>query len=179
MAVRVRWNAIGRTDAPVTVVEFTDYQCPFCKRFHVATFTDLKKKYIDTGRVRWVIRDLPLDFHPYALQAAEAVQCAGEQGQFWQMHDALLSTERPPDNEVINASAERLSLNLADWHSCLQSGKFTDEIQKEVTEAAALQFRGTPTFIVARTATMLDGEVIVGAKSLFDFQSIINGLLRD
>src|SRR5690348_16641353 len=77
--------AIGSQNEPVTMVEFTDFQCPFCYRFHVNTFNELKKNFIDTGKVRFVSRDLPLDFHPNAMQAAQAGRCAGEQGQFWPM----------------------------------------------------------------------------------------------
>jgi protein-disulfide isomerase len=75
--------SIGSKDAPLTMVEFTDFQCPFCERFHTSTFADLKRDYIDTGKLRFVSRDLPLDFHPNAMQAAEAGRCAGEQGQYW------------------------------------------------------------------------------------------------
>src|ERR1017187_2441884 len=74
---------LGSKDAPITMVEFTDYQCPFCQRFHLSTFSDLKKNYIDTGKVRFYSRDMPLDFHPNALRAAQAARCGGEQGQFW------------------------------------------------------------------------------------------------
>src|SRR5262245_41431233 len=72
---------IGNKDAPITIVEFTDYQCPFCQRFHVTTFADLKKNYIDTGKVRFYSRDMPLDFHPNAMRAAQASRCAGDQNQ--------------------------------------------------------------------------------------------------
>ena len=76
---------LGAPDAPVTVVEFMDYQCPYCKRFIQSTFPLLKRDFIDTGKVRWIVRDLPLDFHPNARKAAQAAHCAGEQGKFWKM----------------------------------------------------------------------------------------------
>src|SRR5262245_10109126 len=79
MAVAQGWYALGRDDAPLTIVEFSDYQCPYCRRFHLETFPELKKNYVDTGKVRFVSRDLPLDFHPNALRAAEAARCAGDQ----------------------------------------------------------------------------------------------------
>src|SRR5665213_2353557 len=82
--------SLGSNDAPVTIVEFTDYQCPFCRGFESTTFSEIRKKYIDTGKVRFVVRDLPLaEMHPDAMQAAEAAHCAGDQGQFWRMHDVL------------------------------------------------------------------------------------------
>jgi protein-disulfide isomerase len=85
------WYAIGRADAPVTLVEFADYQCPFCKKSHTDAYAELKKIYIDTGKVRFVSRDLPLEFHPLALKAAEAVRCAGDQNKYWELRDALYS----------------------------------------------------------------------------------------
>src|SRR3989440_6854912 len=80
---------LGRADAPVTLVEFADYQCPFCQRFFATTLPALKKDYIDTGKLRYVFRDFPLDMHAHARQSAEAAHCAGEQGKYWAMHDAL------------------------------------------------------------------------------------------
>src|SRR3989338_5451600 len=82
---------LGKADAPVTVVEFTDYQCPFCRRFHQSAFEEIKKNYIDTGKVRFVSRDLPLDIHANAARAAHAARCAGEQGKFWEMRHLLIA----------------------------------------------------------------------------------------
>src|SRR5262249_34610175 len=82
MAVGDGWYAVGRDDAPVTIVEFSDYECPFCRRFHLETFPELKKNYVDTGKVRFVSRDLPLDIHANAFRAALTARCAGDQGRF-------------------------------------------------------------------------------------------------
>src|SRR5579863_5020357 len=82
--------ALGRPDAPLTVVEFTDYQCPYCRRFHAESWPRFKRDWIDTGKVRFIVRDLPLEIHSAARPAAQAAHCAGEQGQFWRMHDLLL-----------------------------------------------------------------------------------------
>ena len=80
---------LGDKNAPLTVVEFTDYQCPFCQRFHVTSYPDLKKNYIDTGKVRFYSRDLPLDFHANAMRAAQAARCANDQGQYWKMREIM------------------------------------------------------------------------------------------
>ena len=96
MSVGNGWYSLGRPDAPVTLVEFGDYQCPFCKQFHTTAYSDLKKNYIDTGKVRFVSRDLPLEFHPFALRAAEAARCAGDQGKYWEMRDALYASAPSP-----------------------------------------------------------------------------------
>ena len=82
-------NMLGSKNAPLTMVEFTDYQCPFCQRFHTTVFNDLKKNYVDTGKLRFYSRDLPLDFHSNALRAAQAARCAADQGQFWTLRDLM------------------------------------------------------------------------------------------
>ena len=83
------FQMLGSKTAPMTMVEFTDYQCPFCQHFHVTTFGELKKNYIDTGKVRFYSRDLPLDFHPNAMRAAQAARCAIDQGKYWQIRDVM------------------------------------------------------------------------------------------
>lgn len=180
MSVESGWHSLGRADAPVTIIEFTDYQCPYCKRFHSGTFEELKKSYIDTGKVRWVIYDLPLKIHPLALNAAEAALCAGDQGKFWELHDMLLSTDAPPDDGLIEKSAEGLSLDIKGLQSCLKSGKYSAEVQKEGAQATALQIIHTPTFLVAKsTKDKLDGVVILGAQPFATFQSAIDALLKN
>jgi protein-disulfide isomerase len=110
--------SLGSSDAPVTIVEFTDYQCPFCRRFESTTFSEIRKKYIDTGKVRFVVRDFPLaEMHPDAMQAAEAAHCAGDQGQFWPMHDALFSDSNKLGKSGLIDSAENLKLDMEVFRS--------------------------------------------------------------
>lgn len=178
MRVDNGWYAIGRADAPVTLVEFGDYQCPFCKQFHTAAYADLKKNYIDTGKVRFVSRDLPLDFHPFALRAAEATRCAADQGKYWEVRDALLANSAPPSDEIIKKTVENLSLDTASFQACLDSDQHKAEVQKDASEAVALQISGTPTFVLAKSAKdKLDGVRIVGAQPFATFQSAIEDLL--
>jgi protein-disulfide isomerase len=173
------WYAIGRVDAPVTLVEFADFQCPFCKKFHTEAYSELKKNYIDTGKVRFVSRDLPLEFHPFALKAAEAARCAGDQNKYWELRDALYSNAAPPNDEVINKSVETLSLDKSALQSCLASEKYKADVQKDATEAVTLQISGTPTFVLAKTAKdKLDGVRIVGAQPFVTFRTVIEGLLK-
>jgi protein-disulfide isomerase len=179
MSVGNGWYSLGRADAPVTLVEFGDYQCPFCKRFHTDAYAELKKSYIDTGKVRFVSRDLPLEFHPLALKAAEAARCAGDQGKYWELRSALYSDSAPPDESVIKKAAEGLSLDVGALQSCIASDKYNADVQKDATEAAALQISGTPTFVLAKSAKdKLDGVRIVGAQPFAAFQSAIDGLLK-
>jgi protein-disulfide isomerase len=117
-------------------------QCPFCKTFHTNAYAALKKTYIDTGKVRFVSRDLPLAFHPFALRAAEATRCAGDQGKYWELRDALYGNASPPDDESIKKAVVGLSLDVKSFQTCLDSAKHKAEIQKDASEAAALQISG-------------------------------------
>jgi protein-disulfide isomerase len=173
------WYFIGRADAPVTLVEFADYQCPFCKRFHTDAYAELKKNYIDTGKVRFVSRDLPLEFHPFAMKAAEAARCAGDQNKYWELRDALYSNVAPPNEEVIKKAVQSLSLDAKGFQACLDSDKYKADVQKDASEAATLQISGTPTFVLAKSAKdKLDGVRIVGAQPFAAFQAAIEGLLK-
>jgi protein-disulfide isomerase len=179
MTIGNGWYAIGRADAPVTLVEFADYQCPFCKKFHTDAYAELKKNYIDAGKVRFVSRDLPLEFHPFALKAAEAVRCAGDQNKYWELRDALYSNAAPPNDDVIKKAAEGLALDAKGLQACLDSDKYKTDVQKDASEAAKLQISGTPTFVLARSAKdKLDGVRIVGAQPFSAFQAAIDGLLK-
>src|SRR5262249_13967092 len=108
MKVDKGWPALGQSNAPVTIVEFTDLLCPYCQKAHEATFQKLKENYIDTGKVRFISRDLPLPAHAYALKAAEAVHCAGEQGKFWQLRDEILAggKQQPVEDDVLNLAGK-------------------------------------------------------------------------
>lgn len=162
---------MGSKDAPLTMVEFTDFQCPYCQRFHVQTFAELKRDYIDTGKLRFVSRDLPLDFHPNAMQAAEAARCAGEQGQFWAMRDQMNSNPEKLDMNNLVSWAQDLKLNVAGFRSCVESQKYKNAIQTDILAAQRIGANGTPSFVVGKsTPDGVDGELIVGAMpySMFD-----------
>ena len=179
MSVGTGWYALGRDDAPVTVVEFTDYQCPFCRRFETDTFAQLKKDYIDTGKVRFVSRDLPLDFHPNAPAAAMAARCAGEQHKFWEMRDAMMldtATDLGPDS--ILKYGQKTNLDMTAFGGCLKDKKYTSAIQKDAADAGALGISGTPSFVIGKTAKdEIAGIRIVGAVPYAVFDSTIKDLL--
>ena len=180
MNVGSGWYSIGNADAPVTLVEFADFQCPFCKKFHNDAYAELRKHYIDTGKVRFVSRDLPLEFHPFALKSAEAARCAGDQGKYWELRDALYSNSAPPNDEVISKAVETLSIDKASFQACMSSEKHKAEVQKDASEAATLQISGTPTFVLAKSAKdRLDGVRIIGAQQFVAFQAAIDGLLKN
>lgn len=171
--------AIGSKDAPLTMVEFTDFQCPFCQRFHVSTFADLKKNYIDTGKLRFVSRDLPLDFHPNAMQAANAGRCAGEQGQFWAMRDRMNSNPDKLDINNLMNYAQDLKLDVAAFRGCVESQKYKDAIQADANTAQQIGANGTPSFVLGKTtADGVDGELIIGAMPYQVFDQKLKDLAR-
>jgi protein-disulfide isomerase len=179
MSVGQGWYAMGREDAPVTMVEFTDYQCPFCRKFERDSFAELKKDYIDTGKVRFVSRDLPLEFHPNAAPAAQAVRCAGEQHKFWEMHDAIMQdTATDLGTDSILKYGDKVGLNATAFRACVAEKRFGAAIQKDTADAGTMGISGTPSFVIAKTAPdQLDGVRIVGAVPYSVFDSAIKDAL--
>jgi len=164
-------------DAPLTIVEFADYQCPFCQRFQATTFEELRKRYVDTGRVRFVSVDFPLEFHPNAPQAAEAAHCAGDQGQFWKMREVLQNNAAKLTPADLGAHARSLYLDTAAFQACLDTGKYKQAVLDEHRKAAALAVSGTPTFLIGRsTPNGVDGMLLVGAQPMAAFEAAIKQL---
>lgn len=157
---------LGSKDAPLTIVEYTDYQCPFCQRFHVTSFNEIKKAYIDTGKVRFYSRDLPLDFHPNAMRAAMAGRCALEQGQpqFWNLRNIMGANPDKLDMDHILGFAKDLKMDSAALRTCVEGEKYKNAISADLAEAMKIGAQGTPTFVIGRsTANGVDGEVMEGA----------------
>ena len=169
---------LGSKTAPYTIVEFTDYQCPFCQRFHLNVFGDLKKEYIDTGKVRFYSRDLPLDvIHPNAHRAAEAGRCAAEQHQFWALRDTMGAHPDQLDMDSLVADAKSLKMDVPQFRSCVESRKYRDAVDGDVLEARRIGADGTPSFVIGKsTPEGVDGEVVVGAQPLIEFQQRLNAL---
>ena len=163
---------LGSKDAPMTMVEFTDYQCGFCRQFHVATFPELKKRYIDTGKLRFVSRDLPLDFHSNAARAAEAARCAGDQQEFWQMRDRLITNADKLSAADLNRYAQALKLDTLQFRTCMDSGKYSKTVQKDVATAEGFGVTGTPSFLLGKsTRDGVSGVILVGAVPLDAFEA--------
>jgi protein-disulfide isomerase len=166
-------SMLGSKTAPLTIVEYTDYQCPYCQRFHVTSFGELKKAYIDTGKVRFFSKDMPLDFHPNAMRAAMAARCAGEQGKFWELRNTMGANPNSLDIEHIIGFAADLKLDTTALRSCIDSGKYKEPVQTDVLEAMKVGANGTPTFIVGKSVgNGVDGELLVGAMpfQMFDMK---------
>jgi protein-disulfide isomerase len=169
---------LGRSDARVTVVEFTDYQCAFCQRLHVTAFAEMKRDYVDTGKVNYVSRDLPLAMHANAKSAAHAARCAGEQGKFWQMRDKLIVNANALGSDRYNALADELGLDRPRFQKCVADEKYKVEIDKDVADAGAAGITGTPTFVIGRAVgSEVDGTRVVGALPYAAFDSKLKELL--
>ena len=159
------YPSLGPDDAPITIVEFSDFQCPFCKRFHDETYRALLDAY--PGQIRFVYRNLPLTaIHPDAMPAAVASLCANEQNVYWEYHDKLFSSDVLGTDTYIQYANE-LNLNAEDFSACLASGKFDEFIQQDMEFAFELGVQSTPTFFI-------NGLAIVGAQPLDSFTQIID-----
>lgn len=170
--------ALGRSGAPLTMVEFTDYQCPYCRRFQAEVWPKLKRNYIDTGKLRFIVRDLPLQFHASAGPAAEAAHCAAEQGKFWPMHEALLGGAEDLAAGGIDRRAAAVGLDPAAFHACLKAQRYAAIIARHVHEADAAGIQGTPGFVVGRVVHgELQGVRVEGALPYEQFNALLHELL--
>ena len=170
---------LGKADAPLVIIEYTDLQCPFCQQFHNTAFDQLKKDYIDTGKVRFMTRDFPLDFHPNATPAAIASRCAGDQGKFWEMRHLMHVNAEKLSKEDIQKYAAELKLDAAKFKSCSDSDFYVADIDKQFQEGSAVGVTGTPSFVVGRVSDgKLDGVRLVGAMPFAAFDSKLKELLE-
>jgi protein-disulfide isomerase len=173
--VRDAGYSLGDRDAPVTVVEFSDYQCPFCAQFQNDNFVKLRHDFVQTGKVRFVIRDWPLARHSDALKAAEAARCGGDQGKFWEVRDALVAHSRDLKEASLLADAQHLGLDTARFQQCLESDKFLPEIRQDEADAKAAGINATPSFVVGKAENgQVDGVLLVGALPYSRFSEQIS-----
>ena len=163
---------LGDEDAPVTIVEFSDYECPFCGRFYQQTLPSIKEEYIKTGKVKLIYRDFPLSFHPQAQKAAEAAECAGEQDKYWQMHDKLFTGGVQGGITGFKQYAQEIGLDTTKFNQCLDSGAMAAEVQRDFVDGQRAEVQGTPAFFV-------NGQLVSGAQPFSVFQQIIEAELSN
>ena len=161
--------SVGPANAPVTIVEFSDFQCPYCKR-SVPLIKEILAKY--PGKVKVVYRDYPGPNHPYAPQAAEAAQCAGDQGKFWEYHDGLFDHQAAGSGWDFIELAKAIGLNHDVFATCLNTRRYQEEVAKDLHDAITLGVTSTPTFFI-------NGRPLVGAKPFAEFQTVIDRLLKE
>jgi protein-disulfide isomerase len=157
----------GPTDAPVTIVEFTDYQCPYCHRAQ-GVMDQVLARY--AGKVRLVHLEFPLDGHPGAVPAARAARCAGEQGKFWEYHRSLMTSPGSLDDADLKGRADSLRLSASSFGSCLSSDRHDAAIQASLAQGEGLGVTGTPAYFI-------NGRMVSGARPLEDFVEVIDGEL--
>jgi protein-disulfide isomerase len=172
----------GDKNAKLTLVEFSEYQCPFCGRHVRDTFPNIDKEYIQTGKVKYVFRDLPLEsIHKNAFKAAEASHCAGEQKKYWEMHDRLFSNQNALEPAMLTAHAQAIGIDSKKFQTCLDSGKYAEQIRKDIAEANKYGITGTPTTVIGLTqpgdTKIKVARVIRGAQGFNAFKAAFDELL--
>lgn len=174
----------GKKDAKLTLVEFSEYQCPFCARHVRDTYPTLDKEYVQTGKLKYVFRDLPLvTIHKNAFKAAEAGHCAGEQGKFWEMHDRLFQNQKALEPASLTTHAQAIGVDAKKFQACLDAGKYADEIRKDMAEAAKYGITGTPTSVIGLTEPGSDKikvlRVLRGAQTLASFKEALDSFANE
>ena len=175
---------IGNPDAPITIIEFSDFQCPFCARFHVQTLPLILEEYIDQGKVKLVFRDFPIQsIHPNALPASVASECANEQGKFKEMHDMLFDNQNEWNKQetvdalsLFSQYAATIQLEQETFDSCLTNGDYIDEIRKDLDDGRDYGVSGTPGFFVGND--QIGYVELKGAQPFESFKKIIDAQLE-
>ncbi|MBI4488594.1 MAG: DsbA family protein [Deltaproteobacteria bacterium] len=172
----------GDKNARLALIEFSDYQCPFCARHFRQTLPQIERDYIQTGKVKYVFRDFPIEsIHPEAFKAAEAANCSGEQGKYWEMHDRLFANQRALGLKDLPLHAQELGLDLPSFQQCLGSGRQASEIRKDMADGMRAGVRGTPTFFFGYTESndpkVKALKVLTGAQPYAAFREAIENLL--
>lgn len=170
---------LGNASAKVAIVEFSDFQCPFCRKFHQETLPQIKHDYIDTGKVQLIYRDVPLENHPHAKLAAVAASCAGAQKQYWEAADALFEPEEITEESIRNLGA-KLGLDKTLFSACLEDKNQLSTVESDRAYAKTLGIDGTPTFYVGRIEgnKVVDARPILGAQPYAAFAEAIDSYLE-
>jgi len=158
----------GPSDAPVTIIEISDFECPYCSKAK-ETVDELMEAY--PGKIKLVFKHLPLSFHKNAQKASEATECAGEQGKFWEMYDKLFSSQQNLEIADLKKYAQEFNLNTKQFNDCLDSGKYEEKIKQDIEEAAEFGVGGTPAFFINK-------QFISGAQPLEAFKKAVDGELN-
>jgi len=175
---------LGEAQATVTLMEFSDYQCPFCSRHYREVMPALVEEYVETGKLKYVMRENPIQsIHPRAMPASQAALCAYDQGKYWEMHDMIFENQRELSDENLKSYAATIGLDTAAFNTCLDSGKQKERVDADLVAARNVGIRGTPGFVLGLTdpddpnkANMT--QFINGAQSLDNFKNAIDSILE-
>jgi protein-disulfide isomerase len=160
-------NAMGSKKARVAIIEYTDYQCPFCSRHSKQVLPEIKKKLVETNKVAYVVEDFPLGFHGAAKKAAVAANCAGKQGKYWPMHDALFASPNRLGEELYQEIATAEKLNMKKFSACLNDPDNEKAIDRSIAAGSEIGVTGTPKFFIGQ----IEGDTIINVTSISGAQS--------
>jgi protein-disulfide isomerase len=173
---------LGERNAKVGMVEFSDYQCPYCRRFHLETFPQLQKTYIDSGKLVFAVKNFPLDFHPLAMDAAVAVSCARRQNikAFWDVQAELFSHQDRLGKGFYDELVKRYGLDQKKFSNCMIENKQRDAIAQDLKYAQSLGVEGTPTFFIGRLEgdRLVDAVRVVGAQPASVFARVLDSFIK-
>ncbi|WP_243304488.1 DsbA family protein [Geothrix oryzisoli] len=171
----------GASGARVAILEYSDFDCPYCARYATQVFPRLDADYVRTGKVKYFFRDLPLPVHPDAQFKARIARCAGEQGKFWEAHDRLFADQRPFDPAALAKLVRDLGLDAAAFNASLEGGKYAENIRLSVASAERMQIQGAPAFLFgtlnAEGQVLSVTKVVLGAESYESFKETLDALL--
>lgn len=170
----------GSATARLVIVEYTDYQCPFCARHVKSVMPQFIKNYVDTGKVRYILRDFPLSFHKNATKAAYAAHCAGDQGKYWEMHDKLFNNQKALGADKLPGYAKAIGIDVARFDNCLANDRYKGHVNASMSEARKVGIRGTPSFVIgfSQADGSVKGEKLIrGAVGYNVFQKTIDEML--
>ena len=174
-------HVMGSKNAPVTLVEFTDYQCPACAHFHKNIFPKFVREFVQTGKVRFISRDFPLGFHKNAFQAARAARCAGEQKKYWEMRDLLSSHPRKLSTPSLLNYAKKLRLHVGRFRVCLKSQRYEREVKQDMADGRRVGVTGTPGFIFGHSprpgSRFFRGKLFMGVPSYESYADWVDYLI--
>ena len=172
--------SLGSSSAPLTIVEFSDFECRYCQQFHQKVLPNLKKEYIQTGLVRFIHKDLPLPFHSQAVRAAAAARCAGEQNNYWTTYGALFDGQSCLQCKGVVAIARERGVDATKLQACMNRDATTALINANVSEAQLHGIRATPTFVIGptRTDNTHRGEILEGALPWPEFKMMLDEELK-
>jgi len=173
------YPALGNKNADVAIVEFSDFECPFCRRHENNTLPELKKKYIDNGKVKYLFVDFPLGFHAHSVSAAVAGACAQNQGKFWQMHNLIFKDQRKLNKDLYLKLASSLHLNMNKFEQCLTDENVKDKIKNQIELGTSVGVRGTPSFLIGKikNGKLTDVQPISGAQPFANFKRVLDKTL--
>lgn len=159
----------GKESAPITIVEYSDFQCPYCERFYSETLPSIVKDWVDTGKAKIYFKHFPLSFHQNAQKSAEASECAKDQGKFWEMHDKLFDNQAALTVTDLKKYAADLKLDTAKFNTCLDGGSKAAIVNEQMAEGAANGVSGTPAFLI-------NGQLVVGAQPYAVFNQALSSM---